>query len=240
MKIKDIVQEGFLDTLGRGIARGLGAETNPRERNKELQQQADLQMRSKLPGLANDQFKKLLANSGINLANVGTYNYDTLASQIKDYAKYYFVSNIPDPMASYIIRQIDSLSMPSALTDASIAQYFNSVNDIRSNALDRGNQLTTLKQPPQQTQQTQNTQQTQPIQQTQQQPEPESGFSVGGQKLDPNNPVDAKIISAIKKQNQAQQPQADTITAQTPQSPEEIRKAKQKAAQQVIDKKNRP
>lgn len=169
MKINEIVQEGILDTLGRGIAQGLGARVDHANRDTALASKADIQSRSTLPAKALTQFKQVIANSGINLANPRTYDYDQLAEYLKDYSKYYFVGNLQDPMASYLVNQIDSLTVPKNLTDASIAQFFAIVNDARSQAVDQGNALTTVPVKPIQTKQTQQ----EPQPQTQQEPQPQ-------------------------------------------------------------------
>jgi hypothetical protein len=141
MKIKDIVQEGILDTLGRGIAKGFGVQPDDQSRTKELRSKAELKTRAQLPAQAFKQFQQLLTNSGINLANPRTYDYDQLSQYLKDYSKYYFASGVQDPAASYITSEIDSLSTPKNLTNASIAQFFNSVNDARSDAIDNATKL---------------------------------------------------------------------------------------------------
>ena len=177
MKINEIVQEGILDTLGRGIAQGLGVRVDPANQDKALASKADIQSRSTLPAKALTQFKQVIANSGINLANPRTYDYDQLAEYLKDYSKYYFVGNLQDPMASYLVNQIDSLTVPKNLTDASIAQFFAIVNDARSQAVDQGTALTTVPVKPIQTKQTQ--QEPQPQQEPQQEPQQTDNTTTG-------------------------------------------------------------
>lgn len=179
MKINEIVQEGILDTLGRGIAQGLGVQVDPANRDKALAKKADIQSRSTLPAKALTQFKQVIANSGINLANPRTYDYDQLAEYLKDYSKYYFVGNLQDPMASYLVNQIDSLTVPKNLTDASIAQFFAIVNDARSQAVDQGTALTTVPVKPIQTKQTQQEPQQEPQTQTQQGPQQTANTTTG-------------------------------------------------------------
>lgn len=225
MKINEIVQEGILDTLGRGIAQGLGVRVDSTNRDKELAKQAEISVRSQLPTQALTQFRQILSNSGINLDNPRTYDANQLAQYLKDYSKYFFVGNMREPMASYLIKQIDSLNVTN-LTDAAVAQFFNIVNDARSQVVDQG--VERLTKVPVQKQE--------PIQanpepqQTSQSTEP---FSIGGQRLDPNNPADAKIIAQLQKQQQSGQ---TTAPQSTTMSPEQVRQAKLRQAQQNIDK----
>jgi hypothetical protein len=137
MKIKDIVQEGILDTLGRGIARGFGVEPNDENFMKQQQVQNELKMRPQLPGMAAKQFQQLLSNSGANLADPSSYDANTVKKSLQTYAQQYFASTENREVNDIIKELIISQALPTNLTDKDILQYLSAANKARSDTVDK-------------------------------------------------------------------------------------------------------
>ncbi len=155
MKVNEVISEGILDsigrglsTVGRGLARGMGVQPDNDQRLKDLAVTADKKTRKELPKLAKKEFDRVIANSGINLANARTFDKDQLGQYLKDFAVYYFASGFQDPIRSHLTDEIQNLSLPLNLTNASIEQFFNLVNEVRSNAVDNAGALTRIVQSP--------------------------------------------------------------------------------------------
>lgn len=155
MKVNEVISEGILDsigrglsTVGRGLARGMGVQSDNDQKLKDLAVTADKKTRQQLPKLAKKEFDRVIANSGINLANARTYDKDQLGQYLKDFAVYYFASGFQDPIRSHLTDEIQNLSLPLNLTNASIEQFFNLVNEVRSNAVDNAGTLTRIVQAP--------------------------------------------------------------------------------------------
>ena len=162
MKIKDIVQEGFLDTLGtigRGVASSFGVESNPQAQELKAMAAAEKETRPKLPGMAAKQFKQLLANSGADLSDPASYDADAVTQSLKNYAVQYFASANRSEVNRYITNAIDNIPLPANLTDQDILQYLSKANDARSAGVDaalqgRLNQIQTRNAAPETPQQT--------------------------------------------------------------------------------------
>jgi len=141
MKIKEIIENSMLGKIGLALVRGLqAARGGPGSNVGTAQQQKSFQQallkkanqRANLDKVAAADFKQKMVAEGIKF-----HPWDeALREEARNFAIRFFAGgeNDPDVMA-YIIRNIQTETLPLNATEQKINEYFKEMNDIRTRAL---------------------------------------------------------------------------------------------------------